>query len=701
MEDIAHIRRLGLSMPNPQASQPAGGKEQSTQSANNSDAMLADITTKPRSWSSLELKRTLSPSPAFLEPAKTSKDDTHVAPFPVTPKRPNLPPRGLSLQMPPRDITSSSTANLTTNLLNRVPLSPKLDSAVTYGPTGSVLPRRSRGLDFSRACTNLHHSTLAEQSSPDSSPIISGRAMIIPQRKSLHSGSASSVPDSPGSAANSLWSTFGNMEKPGMSSSAGSINMMDSDSDSDTSDVDVVMGRTEDDDTIHMTPQANKSGFGSGNPFVKGIISSPGIDFRSPFSPATASLMSFQRSRLRHKHSSRKSSSSASVSGHSSMPSPGPVSPPLLKSIESNLSGGYFNKDMTKKDINSRRESLSLGTNDMQISDGAESEDGDANRISPHDALGIPIPVTPTLDERRNVIRRAVTRRGNLLPKPKNFARVRAALQEECSPVDAESMREAEVIRQVRESDNDMESNFFHSQPTTRASSPNLVPVTAGPTGSFDDISDVELSTLEVSQFRRSSSSFTQQAIKNSAGADFWNRFDERTRTPPPPSFMRGNSSSIGDEMSMETPASSTLTLTPQQYAPSSQHPSRSRSSTPQPPLMASEVTRKLGKRRRDDDLDPNVFKRRAVSPGVSLQNSPILPPSPAQRDSGWWAMQAKANREGLNGHTNGHAIGHAAGERVSSCGSNNGSSNLGPPKRIGFQGMNDTNDGLMNMSIE
>ena len=413
MEDVARIRRLGLSMHNnPQPSQP--GKEHSVLGANFSDAQITSNTPKPRPWSSLDLKPTLSPSPAFLEPAKTSKDDTHITPFPVTPKRPSLPPRGLSLQMPPRDVSSSSTANLTTNLLNRVPLSPKLDSTITYGPAGSVLPRRSRGLDFSRACTNLHHSTLAEQSSPDSSPVISGRAMMITPRKNLHSGSVSSVPDSPGSAANSLWSTFGNMEKPGMSSSAGSINMMDSNSDTDASDIDVVMGRTEDEDTIHMTPQATKSSF-SGNPFVKGIISSPGIDFRSPFSPATASLMSFQRSRLRHKHSSRKSSSSASVSGHSSMPSPGPVSPPLLKSIESNLGSGYFNKEMSKQAMNSRRESLSLGTNDMQISDGAESEEGDGSRVSPHDALGIPIPVTPNLDERRNVIRRAVTRRGNLL----------------------------------------------------------------------------------------------------------------------------------------------------------------------------------------------------------------------------------------------------------------------------------------------
>ncbi|MCJ1478354.1 hypothetical protein MMC13_007034 [Lambiella insularis] len=688
-------------------------KEQSTHEI---DGMLAEVPHVPRSlprprpWSSLELAPALSPSPAFLEPAKAaSKDDTHIAPYPVTPKRPSLPSRGLSLQMPPRDVSSSSTANLSTNLINRVPLSPKFDSTIPYGLAGSVLPRRSRGLDFSRACTNLHHSTLAEQSSPDSSPVISGRPLMIPPRKSLHNGSISSVPDSPASVANSLWSTMGTLDRPGgISSSAGSVNMLDSDTDSDASDGDVMMGRTEDEDTIIMTPQVHKSGYATGNPFVTGTIPSPGMDFVSPFSPGAATLMSFQRARMKHKRNSRKSSSSAS--GHSSMHSPGPASPPLLKSIESSLNGGDFNKELSKKEVSSRRQSLSLGTNELHISDGAESEDGDGTRTSPHDALGIPIPLTPTFDERRNVIRRAVTRRGNLLvsrtcnstsglhpnreqPKPKNFARIRAALQEEGSPIDTECRREAEVIRQVREGDADTDSNFLHSQPTTTASSPSLFPLPAGPPGSLDEIPDGDLSNVDVSRIRRPSSTFTQQAIRHSAGTDFWNRFDDRMRTPPPPSFMRGSSSSVSDDMSIDTPASSAMTLTPQHFPPPSQHPSRSRSSTPQPPLLASEVTRKLGKRRRDDDLDPNMFKRRAVSPGVSLQNSPILPPSPAQRDSGWWVMQTKTNRE--------VPAGHVAGERVNSGGSNSGLSGLGPPKRFGFQGMNDTNDGLMNMSIE
>lgn len=50
----------------------------------------------------------------------------------------------------------------------------------------------------------------------------------------------------------------------------------------------------------------------------------------------------------------------------------------------------------------------------------------------------------------------------------------------------------------------------------------------------------------------------------------------------------------------------------------------------------------------------------------------------------------------------------HVIGERVSSGGSSSstngtgpGPGTPGPSKRVGFQGMSDTNDGLMNMSIE
>ena len=413
MADLGHMHGLQPVVPSQLSSQLQ--KAQTSHELLNGDDPLAEgprSPPKPRSWSTLDPKPVLSPSPAFLEPSKISKDDSYVAPPPVTPKRPTFHPRGLSLQMPPRDISSSSTANLSINYINRVPLSPKLDSTTSHWSAGSVLPRRSRGLDFSRACTNLHHSTLAEQSSPDSSPVISGRAMMIPARKSIQNGTLPSVPSSPASVAHSLWSTMGHVDKTGVSSSVGSVNMLDSDSDSEASDMEDIMRRGEEEDTIHMTPQAGKGWSGTGNPFVTGSISSPGMDMASPFSPAAANLMSFQQRRLRHGRS-RKSSSSASASGRSSMPSPGPASPPLLKSIES-LNGAYFHKDITKEDVKSRRESLSLGTNELNISDGAESE-GEGLRISPTDALGIPIPVTPTLDERRTVIRRAVTRRGNLL----------------------------------------------------------------------------------------------------------------------------------------------------------------------------------------------------------------------------------------------------------------------------------------------
>ena len=252
------------------------------------------------------------------------------------------------------------------------------------------------------------------------------------------------------------------------------------------------------------------------------------------------------------------------------------------------------------------------------------------------------------------------------------FARIRAALQEEVSPVDSECRREAEVIRQVRESDpSPSETNTIVSQSVTAASSP-------GQTEAMEELADII--GRDPSRERRQSSNFSQQALRNSGGHDFWNKFDERMRTPPPPFPLRANSS-VSDDIAMETPTSMTAPSVPA-FPTGASNSSPSRSSTPQPISTTSEFTRKtLGKRRRDDDFDPAIFKRRAVSPGLSVQNSPILPPSPAQREGGWW--QSKAHRE-------------------SSASSNSNSiSNGTVGKRVGMQGMNDTHDGLMNMSIE
>ncbi|KAL8832378.1 MAG: hypothetical protein Q9191_000297 [Dirinaria sp. TL-2023a] len=636
--------------------------------------------TLPRPWTSHETRTKLSPSPAFIESSSISKDDSYAIPSPTTPRRSTFASRGLSLQMPPRDISSTSTANLT----KRIPQSPKLESPTSYTNAPSALPRRSRGMDFSRACTNLHHSTLAEQSSPDSSPTVGGRGMmILPRKGPLNSLSASSVPDSPGHAPNSLWSTAGNPEKS-LSSSLGSTNMMEYHSETSSSDDDEMAG-AEEEDANHTTPHASRISNMSMNPFGL-LVPSTSSEVVGNFAIPAARLMSYQRARF-HKARSRKSSSSASA--HSSMPSPGPSSPPVLRSIESGPNAGYFAKDPSKKEMKSRRESLSLGTTDLQISDGEESDECGAHKISPHEGAIASTPLTPTMDERRNVIRRAVTRRGNLLPKSKNFSRIKALLQEEGAPIDTEVKREAEVIRQVRESDGDDLSLQPPSQPTTTASSPNILACT-GPPESLEDIpEDVTMGSESAS--RRSSSTFSYTAMRNSGSLGFWNNFDDRSmKTPPPLLVPRGSSSGISDDINMDTPLSSVHSSTTHQMPNQRARNSDSRAVAPQAPTLV-DPPRKSNKRIRDDELDPHYFKRRAVSPGVSLQNSPVLPQSP---QGGWWGLPPKTARDSPNVQV--------LGERVCSGGSSASVGGTGgTPKRVGLQGMNDTHDGFMNMSIE
>ena len=337
-------------------------------------------------------KPTLSPSPAFREPVKVTKDDLAVD-SPVTPKRPSFHSRGLSLQMPQKEFDGLGASM---SAAGRVPLSPRLGPSPSYGSPSSMLPRRSRGLDYTRACTNLHHSTLAE-SSPDASPTIGGRGIQIPQRKSL----GNTVLDSP-SNMSGLWSTMPNTDRPALSSSVSSVNMLDSDNDTSSSSEDDVM-EGDNEDLILSTPQVSKLS----NNFITGPVSSPGGDWMgTQNSPAAASLMSFQRARLR-KGRSRHSSSSVSV--NSSKPSPGPLSPPLLKSIET-MNSGYFSQGLTRHQVQSRRESLSLGTDDLHLSD-SEDGDGKGNGNAAYQSSSSGTPA----EGPRGVIRRAVTRRGNLL----------------------------------------------------------------------------------------------------------------------------------------------------------------------------------------------------------------------------------------------------------------------------------------------
>ena len=247
------------------------------------------------------------------------------------------------------------------------------------------------------------------------------------------------------------------------------------------------------------------------------------------------------------------------------------------------------------------------------------------------------------------------------------------------------------MIRQVRESDADSDINIHPSQPTTTASSPNLT-ATAGPLDCLENIVEDPTMIGDDNFSRRSSSTFSHQAIRNSGGATFWNNFDERMRTPPPSIIPRENSLGISDDVNMDTPVGSLQSSAPHQISARPSISQESLVSTTQ--ATAFEMPKKgNNKRMRDDDFDPNYFKRRAVSPGLSLQNSPILPQSPLQRDGGWWGTP-KSNREVPSVHVSGDR-----GSSIGSNGSMNGAG--GSSKRVGLQGMNDTHDGLMNMSIE
>ena len=333
---------------------------------------------KSRSFSDSTPK--LSPSPRIKENPRTSKDDHNIASTPKPPKRLDLA-GGLHLQMPTKD----SEGFQTPPFASRVPLSPQLDKNNSFGSPAKVLPRHSRGLDFARAATNLHHSTLAEQSSPDSSPTITQKGVMIPRRKMSVSSMAVDAP------ILQQWSS-NNSEKGGIASSLGSINMLGSESSSSDSEDCDAMDPDEVEDVLLTTPQVQKqNNLAAATPFS----SLPGSNmpyigaWPNVLSPGGSSFTNYHRARLR---SGRSRKSSSSASGHSSLASPIPASPPPGRVVD-----GYFAKDVPMRKPSSRRESISIGTSDLHISSGNDSGD---------EAV---LPMTP------GVVRRPVTRRGNLL----------------------------------------------------------------------------------------------------------------------------------------------------------------------------------------------------------------------------------------------------------------------------------------------
>ena len=130
---------------------------------------------------------------------------------------------------------------------------------------------------------------------------------------------------------------------------------------------------------------------------------------------------------------------------------------------------------------------------------------------------------------------------------------------EEGAPAEAEFRREAEVVKQVRESDMDLEprippSALEATQSTTAPSSPNLTQQE-----SLDDVPEDDMMgdlTMGLS------SSFKQHAMKNSKGKTFWDTFSESSstggvRTTPPPATMlpRGSSSGLSEDVAMDSPS--------------------------------------------------------------------------------------------------------------------------------------------------
>jgi len=707
----------------------------------------------------------LQPSPTFRKQTRrTSKDDQAVPTTPsssstATAFRPPLsaasplPPRrpdflGLSLHMPPPAASPLSVQ------WAGPPLSPQLDERDIYMQSQSLsaspatsLPRHSRGLDFSRASSTLHHSTLAE-SSPDSSPVIAQRSMAVPPRK-MSVGSFMLL-DPPHMALAPAWPP---PERSAVSSSLGSVNMLASDSDSSDSDGDgdASMAGDEGDDALFTTPHVHKLQNPSlPTPLPAHALHTPGGSgsaatpwgATATFSPAQASLMkTIRRTRLQNKQSkrSRKSSSSASNSGYSSMASPRTTSPPPLRSIEvatgtgnpTASAAGYFAWATAAR---SRRESLALGTDGLHLSSGNDS--GDEASANDRNA-----PTTP------GVVRRPVTRRGNLLPKTKGFARIRAQLMEEAAPVDTEMRRERDTIHQVRERDNSVVTEQqldLASRPGTATgtapSSPTLL--AAVPESAQEDFfGPPELGNDATPSGSRGLGmlNFAAHASRHSGGREYWARFDtssgvrRSTPPPPPPAFAR-HASSVVSDTSMDSPAGSLPNHSNSisggagdVYSTWRRPRARSSASEASEALfgggatttggnyssnsgsgMNDDVAIKKFKRRREDDFDIATIKRRAVSPGMmgsgSAQNSPVLTQS-SPSAAGLWGLpppsSSSERKEKCVGDTSGSQI-VGSGVRSNSGGSTGHGGVIGQQgKKLGLQGMVDTNDGLMKMSIE
>ena len=375
-----HARSLSDGGGTPKRFTPAQIAEASRRTSKDDSTIAVTVPTRESFSSSASASTSMAAAPPPLAP-------------PVTPHRSEFPMRGLSLHVPQQQASTPPTQQSASLLPKPAPLSPKLDHSQIYSSPTNILPRRSRGLDFSRAATSLHHTTLAEQSSPDSSPTVGGRAMNIPGgRRPAHFGA-------PEQTSNSLWSMMGNQERHNISSSLGSAANLVLVSDfSTSSDEDDIMDEDME-EPYETTPQVVKNhplgsqagaGSGSGWPVGGG-------------SPAVNSLLSFQQRQRPRKQPKKKARGPLGM-GFPPTPSAAGM---LSKSPPTNPIP-YGNMAMEMNPSHARRESISWAANNLNIG-GSDSEDSPKPGVNVDGVLG------PGTDGQNRVVRRAVTRRSNLL----------------------------------------------------------------------------------------------------------------------------------------------------------------------------------------------------------------------------------------------------------------------------------------------
>lgn len=305
-------------------------------------------------------------------------------------------------QMKSEDNSNGSHPNLTSLLSlgftspgQRMSLSPKLDSAQFHAPT-SVLPRRSRGLDWSRACSSLHQSTLATAST-DTRPASSARRMSVPRRRRRRARAASVNAGSP-----LLGIQSNDTDEPAELDVGGShFRMVDSESSSDEDCEDESnFTHTEKEDTFMSTPRPLR------------MINHLSLPFFSPSqSPSSAAKRASFSSSHNGKYNLDDSPlprSSLSITNTSAHERDTPASSAIMDGNDSPRSNDQYRK-MMLEDIKRRRESLGYIIPDFQPNDSNDDDHKGAKAEDPPSRSNTPD------STRHGIHKRPISRPRNLL----------------------------------------------------------------------------------------------------------------------------------------------------------------------------------------------------------------------------------------------------------------------------------------------